>query len=87
MAAYDRAVEHLIRFQPEVADAAAESVAADPGCVMGRVLGAYLGLMSTEEGAVAGARAALGPGRPDGEDGAAAPRARPPGRRAALGGG
>jgi hypothetical protein len=60
VAANDRAVEHLIRFQPAVADAAAESVAADPGCVMSRVLGAYLGLMSTEEGAVADARAALG---------------------------
>jgi hypothetical protein len=66
VAAYDRALEHLIRFQPAVADAAAESVAADQGCVMGRVAGAYLGLMSTEEGAVAGARAALG--APDGED-------------------
>ena len=29
-AAYDRAVEHLIRFRPAVADAASESVAADP---------------------------------------------------------
>jgi tetratricopeptide (TPR) repeat protein len=61
VASYDRAVDHLIRFQPAVADAAGESVAADPGCVMGRVLGAYLALMSTEEGAVADARAALGP--------------------------
>jgi hypothetical protein len=60
VASYDRAVEHLIRFQAAVADAAAESVAADPGCVMGRVLGAYLALMSTEEGAVADATAALG---------------------------
>ena len=59
-AAYDRAIDHLIRFQPQVTDVAAESVAADPGCVMGRVLGAYLGLMSTEEGGVAAARAALG---------------------------
>jgi hypothetical protein len=66
-AAYDRAVEHLIRFRPAVADAASESVAADHGCVMGRVLGAYLGLMSTEESAVAGARAALG--SPDGDAG------------------
>ena len=65
VAAYDRAIEHLIRFQPAVAEAAAESVAADPGCVMGRVLGAYLGLMSTEEGSVAGAQAALGPADTD----------------------
>jgi hypothetical protein len=68
VASYDRAVDHLIRFQPAVADAAAESVAADPGCVMGRVLGAYLALMSTEEGAVADAAAALG--APDREAGA-----------------
>jgi hypothetical protein len=65
VASYDRAVEHLIRFQAAVADAAAESVAADPGCVMGRVLGAYLALMSTEEGAVADATAALGSPDPD----------------------
>jgi tetratricopeptide (TPR) repeat protein len=64
VASYDRAVGHLIRFQPAVTDAAAESVAADPGCVMGRVLGAYLALMSTEEGGVADAAAALG--APDG---------------------
>jgi tetratricopeptide (TPR) repeat protein len=74
VAAYDRAIEHLIRFQPAVADAAAESAAADPGCVMGRVLGAYLGLMSTEEGAVAAARAALGPA--DGDESAPLPRER-----------
>jgi hypothetical protein len=68
VASYDRAIGHLIRFQPAVGDAAAASVAVDPGCVMGRVLGAYLELMSTEEGAVADARAALG--SPEGEDGA-----------------
>src|SRR5580693_6539402 len=68
VASYDRAVDHLIRFQPAVGDAAGKSVAADPGCVMGRALGAYLALMSTEEGAVADATAALG--APDGEAGA-----------------
>lgn len=57
-AAYDRGIEHLIRFQPGVVDAAAESAAG--GCVMGRVLGAYLGLMSTEESAVSAAGDALG---------------------------
>jgi hypothetical protein len=59
VAAYDRGIEHLIRFRPAVMEAAAESAAADPGCVMGRVLGAYLSLMSTEAGAVARARSAL----------------------------
>jgi tetratricopeptide (TPR) repeat protein len=60
VAAYDRAIDHLIRFQPQVTDAAEEAVAADQGCVIGWVLRAYLGLMSTEEGSVAAARAALG---------------------------
>jgi hypothetical protein len=61
VAAYDRAIDHLVRFQSEVVDVAADAFAADPGCVMARVLGAYLALMSTEEGAVAGAQKALGP--------------------------
>jgi len=58
-AAYDRAVAQLIRFRPEVVEASAEAAAG--GCVMGSLLAAYLGLMSTEEGAVAAARDALGP--------------------------
>jgi hypothetical protein len=61
VAIYDRAIDHLVRFQPEVVDVAAEAAAADPGCLMARVFGAYLALMSTEEGAVAAAREALGP--------------------------
>src|ERR1700722_1095873 len=58
VAAYDRAIGHLLRFRPEVVDAGAEAAAA--GTVMGGVLGAYLALMSTEEGAVAAASGALG---------------------------
>jgi tetratricopeptide (TPR) repeat protein len=58
VAAYDRGIEYLLRFRPEVVDAAAEAAAA--GTVMGGVLGAYLALMSTEEGAVAAASGALG---------------------------
>jgi len=57
--AYDQAIDHLIRFQSEVVDAAAAAVAADPGCVMARVFCAYLALMSTEENAVAVAIDAL----------------------------
>jgi tetratricopeptide (TPR) repeat protein len=57
--AYDRALDHLIRFQAEVVDAAVAAVAADPGCVLASVFCAYLALMSTEQGAVAGARDAL----------------------------
>src|SRR5260370_31648738 len=59
--AYDRAIDHLVRFQPEVADVVAAAGAADPGCPMARVFRAYLALMSTEEGAVAEAREALRP--------------------------
>jgi hypothetical protein len=78
VAAYDRAIEHLIRFRPAVAEAAAQAVTADPDCVMGRVLGAYLDLMSTEEGGVDSARAALGRGADDsaGDDSARLPRER-----------
>ena len=56
--AYDRAIGHLIRFRPEVVDAARQAAR---GCVMGRLLSAYLGLMSTEEGSVRAAAGALGP--------------------------
>jgi hypothetical protein len=59
VADYDRAISHLVRFQPEVVGAARDSAAG--GCVMGRLLDAYLGLMSTEESAVGAAREALGP--------------------------
>ncbi len=57
---YEQAIDHLIRFRPEVADAGAAAVAADSSCVMAKVFCAYLALMSTEEGAVAEARDALG---------------------------
>lgn len=59
VAGYDQAIGDLIRFRPEVVDTAAAAVAADPGCAMAAVFAAYLALMSTEEGAVAAARAAL----------------------------
>jgi len=56
---YEQAIDHLIRFRPEVADAGAAAVAADSSCVMAKVFCAYLALMSTEEGAVPEARDAL----------------------------
>ena len=64
---YDRAVDHLVRFQTEVVEAQASARAADPRCAMAGVLGAYLSLMSTEASSVADARAALGgvAGNPD----------------------
>jgi len=58
LAAYDRALDDLIRFRPEVVDAAA-AAAEDRSCVLAGVLRAYLALMSTEAGAVAGAEQAL----------------------------
>jgi hypothetical protein len=60
VAGYDRAVDHLIRFQPEVMDVCAEA-AEEGDCVLAGVLGAYLVLMSTEAGAVAGAQQAGAP--------------------------
>jgi hypothetical protein len=66
VAAYDRAVRHLLRFQPEVLQEAASAAAG--GCVLGCLLGAYVGLMSTEAGAVAAAADALGPYAAPGAD-------------------
>jgi hypothetical protein len=48
VALFDRAMDHLIRFQIEVVEEAAKAVATDPSCVMGTLLRAYLSLMSTE---------------------------------------
>jgi hypothetical protein len=60
VAAFDRAMDHLIRFQVEVVEEAAKAVSADPGFAMGAALSAYLSLMSTEKSQVEGARRALG---------------------------
>jgi hypothetical protein len=57
---YDEAIDHLVRFQPDVALAGSAAVAADPNAVMAKVFCAYLSLMSTEEAAVSEARDALG---------------------------
>ena len=56
---YDRAVDHLVRFQIEVVEAQASARAADPRCALAGVFGAYLSLMSTEAASVADARDAL----------------------------
>ena len=74
-AAYDRALAHLLRFQPEVVTTAAE--AAGAGCVMGNVLGAYLNLLSTEADSLTAARDALGRyAPPDADESALRPRER-----------
>jgi hypothetical protein len=62
---YDEAIDHLIRFHPEVVQAGTAAIAADPNCVMAKVYCTYLALMSTEEGAVAEARDVLGGLRAD----------------------
>ena len=74
VAAYDLAVDHLIRFRPEVVEVSGSALE-DPGCVMAGVFVAYLALMSTEEGAVAGARHALA--RVSGPESAGPATARP----------
>jgi tetratricopeptide (TPR) repeat protein len=68
VAAYDRAIDHLIRFQAEVVDAATAAVATDPGCALANLFCAYLALMSTEKSAVSGARDALANIRADRDD-------------------
>lgn len=59
VAAYDRALDHLQRFQAEVVDEATASIAADPTFAMGHLMLAELTLMSTDGGDVAGARELL----------------------------
>jgi hypothetical protein len=57
---YDEAIDHLIRFHPQVVEAGTAATTADPNCVMAKVFCTYLALMSTEEGSVGEARDALG---------------------------
>ena len=57
-ASFDRAMDHLIRFQIEVVDEI-KAATSDPSCVMGMVLSAYLSLMSTEGSSVNEAQDAL----------------------------
>ncbi|MFK4069772.1 tetratricopeptide repeat protein [Streptomyces sp. NPDC029674] len=56
---YEQALEHLLLFRPEVADASRRMLAAAPRSVMGHVLAAHLGLLGTEEKDAADARAAF----------------------------
>ena len=58
VASFDRAMDHLVRFQIEVVDEAANA-ASDPSCVMGTLLRAYLSLMSTEDSNLQTAQDAL----------------------------
>ncbi len=48
IAHYNRAIGHLLAFQPEVVAQTEAARASDPSCVMAQALRAYLGLMSSE---------------------------------------
>ncbi|MFH8610754.1 tetratricopeptide repeat protein [Streptomyces sp. NPDC018029] len=54
---YEQALDHLLFFRAEVADAAGRVLSAAPRSVMGHVLAAHLGLLGTEEKDADGARA------------------------------
>ncbi|MEU6995370.1 tetratricopeptide repeat protein [Streptomyces sp. NPDC046465] len=56
---YEQALEHLLFFRAEVADASRQVLAAAPRSVMGNVLAAHLGLLGTEEKDAADARGAF----------------------------
>jgi hypothetical protein len=58
VAAYDRAIDHLVRFRPELLDDIAASTL-DPSCAMGATLSAYVSLLSTEGAGATRARAVL----------------------------
>lgn len=48
VAAYDRAVDHLVHFRADVVDATEDSLRLDPDLAMAHVLRAYLGVWATE---------------------------------------
>ncbi|WP_433544199.1 tetratricopeptide repeat protein (plasmid) [Streptomyces sp. CA-294286] len=54
---YERAVDALLFFRPEVTDRATDVLRASPGSPMGHVLHAYLAVLGTEQAQAAAARA------------------------------
>ncbi|MEV5981152.1 tetratricopeptide repeat protein [Streptomyces sp. NPDC052114] len=56
---YEQALDHLLYFRAEVADASRQLLAAAPRSVMGHVLAAHLGLLGTEQKDAAAARDAF----------------------------
>jgi len=59
LAAYDAAVDHLLHFRSQVADAVDEAIELDPGFAMAHIMRAYLGMLGTEPDDVAAARRQL----------------------------
>src|SRR5262245_28490156 len=59
VAAYDHAIDRLLRYHPDLVPAAGEAAADSAALPMGQALMAYLQLMTTDAPAVAGAREAL----------------------------
>ena len=59
VAAFDRALGHLVRFQAEVVGVIADARASDTTCAMVELLSAYLSLMSTEQSGVSEAHDSL----------------------------
>jgi tetratricopeptide (TPR) repeat protein len=57
---YDRAVDDLLHFRPEMLERAGEALREDPGCPMAAALGAYLRLLSTEPADAADGRRIVG---------------------------
>ncbi|MDH4075347.1 MAG: hypothetical protein OEW29_05365, partial [Acidimicrobiia bacterium] len=58
VAAYDRALDRLLRFHPDVLTAADELTTVHPNTAMGHALVAYLNLMGTNPADLPGAAAA-----------------------------
>ncbi|POX36342.1 tetratricopeptide repeat-containing protein [Streptomyces sp. Ru73] len=56
---YERALDHLVFFRPQVSEAARAALDAAPRSVMTQVLAAYLGVLGTEEKDAAAARASF----------------------------
>jgi hypothetical protein len=53
---YDRALDHLVRFEVEMVPACVDAVTSDPDFALGHAMNAYMALLSTDGGATRAAR-------------------------------
>lgn len=74
IAAYDRAVDHLQRFQIDMVEAATDSIDADPTFAMGHLMLAEMTLMSTDGADLAAATELLATAETIAADGSLTPR-------------